>query len=461
MVHRQLFIIFLVLSATLSQTTNEASVDTLKREVFKNPYKLERHEHLIKVLINQDQYDEAQEYIDKALTLFNKPVSLLSLKASVYIQQKKIEQAVTTYLDLYKRIPNSITIPYNLGWCFSILHRHDIAIKYYRKALSLDPDYEFAHLGISKAYLAVGDYENAWPHFEWRMANFKKYKAQTDVAAMRIEDFVGKRVLIRAEWGLGDMMHFIRFTKELKKIGATQIIVQSFDPLVPLFSLCDYIDIVFTKEQTPPPFDIQIPMMSLPYVLNTRLDTIPTDFPYLKADGGLVEKWRPFFEKDDTIKIGLCWGAKKIFIEEQPYTRRSIPLKMFSILAEIPNVTFYSLQKIFDTDQLHDLPDYFKVHDFGDDFDETNGRFMDTAAVMHHLDLIISVDTSVIHLAGNLNKKPIWVLLPYSAAWWWLYERTDTPWYQNMRFYRQPKPNDWSSVFNEVKKSLQQFVKKA
>ena len=460
MTHPHRLIVFLLLSCTVLHSASEISVDTLKQEIFKNPYKIEKHEHLIKVLIGQEQYDEAEECIDKALTLFNKPISLLGLRAAVYIQQKKIEKAATTYLELNKRVPNSMTIPYNLGWCLSILHQHDVAITYYLKALSRDPDHGFAHLGISKAYLAVGDYENAWPHFEWRMANFKRYKASTDVSAMRIEDFVGKRVLIRAEWGLGDMMHFVRFAKELKKIGATKIIVQSFEPLVPLFSLCDYIDEVFTKDQASPAFDIQIPMMSLPYVLNTRLETIPTDFPYLKADEHLVEAWRPFFEKDDTIKIGLCWGAKKIFLEEQPYTRRSIPLKMFAALADIPNVTFYSLQKVFDTDQLNDLPDHFKVHYFGPDFDETNGRFMDTAAVMHHLDLIISVDTSVIHLAGNLNKKPIWVLLPYSAAWWWLYERTDTPWYDNMRFYRQPKPNDWHSAFNEVKKSLQQFVEK-
>lgn len=458
MIHIHSLLISIITLFLTSNYTYSITVETLKQNIFKNPYKLEAHEHLIKVLIEQSQYDEATHYMEKALQLFNKPTSLLSLHAMLYIKQKKIEQATQTYLELYKKLPNNIIIPYNLGWCLSILHKHNIAIHYYLKALALDPDYEFAHLGIAKAYLAVGDYENAWPHFEWRMANFKRYKAHTNVAAMSLDDFIGKKVLIQAEWGLGDMMHFLRFVKELKKIGAQKIIVQTFEPLVPLFSRCDYIDVVFTKEQIPPPFDIQIPMMSLPYVLKTRLDTIPQEFPYLHADEILVESWRSFFEKDSTIKIGLCWGAKKIFFEEQPYTRRSIPLNEFAVLSEIDNVSFYSLQKIYDTDQLDTLPSYFTVHDFGPDFDEVNGRFMDTAAVMHHLDLIISVDTSVIHLAGNLYKKPIWVLLPYSAAWWWLYDRTDTPWYLNMTLYRQPKPYDWKSVFQKVKHDLKKFV---
>jgi len=457
---RVVLTVLLCLGATLASpaSADQPSLTKLRQELLRNPYKIEHHEHFIRRLAQEGQYDEAIEYINKALTLFNQPTSLLHLAAFIHIQQKQVEKATSIYLELYKRTPSNHIIPYNLGWCLSILHHHDLAVKYYQKALELDPDYSYAHLGISKAYLAVGDYTHAWPHFEYRMANFDKYKAHTDVSQMTIEDFIGKRVLIRAEWGLGDMMQYVRFVKELKKSGAAHITVQTFDALIPLFSRCEYIDHVVAKDHPVPAFDIQIPMMSLTYLFGTTLDTIPTEFPYLHADQALVESWRPFFEKDTTIKVGLCWGAKKIFLEDHPYTRRSIPLELFAPLAEVPNVTFYSLQKVFDTDQLAHLPDYFKVHDFGPDFDETNGRFMDTAAVMHHLDLIISVDTSVIHLAGNLNKKPLWVLLPYSAAWWWLYDRSDTPWYHNMRFYRQPEPLNWHAVFETVKKELHTFV---
>lgn len=454
--HHMRFIMLLMLHTALLYST--ATLDRLRHEVFKDPYKIERHEHLIKVLINEELFDEAQECIKHALKLFNQPISILMLQANLYLQQKKVEHAASLYLELHKKIPNNKFILHNIGWSLSLMRKHAHAIPYYLKSLKIDPEYDYSHLGIAKAYIAIGEYEKAWPHFERRMANFRTYKSHTDVSKMRIEDFIGKRVLIRAEWGLGDMMHFLRFAKELKKIGAREVIVQTFEPLVPLFSMCDYIDHVFCSGQVPPPFDIQIPMMSLTYLFNTTLNTIPQDFPYLHADPYLIEEWRPFFEKDTTIKIGLCWGAKKIFLEDHPYTRRSIPLKQFAMLADIPNVSFYSLQKVYDTDQLDQLPAHFKVHDFGPDFDEANGRFMDTAAVMNHLDIIVSVDTSIIHLAGNLAKTPVWVLLPYNAAWWWLYDRSDSPWYPTMRFFRQPKPHDWDSAFIQLKNALKLFV---
>jgi len=436
-------------------------LDALKREVFKNPYKIEAHEHLIKTLMHEQQYAEAENYLNEALQLFNKPASLIGLKAALHVHNNQIEQATACYLELYKYNQESIALPYNIGWCLSVLHRHDIAIHYYLKALSLDPEYDFAHLGISKAYLAVGECQKAWPHFERRMAHYKKYVERINVAAMTLNDIIGKRVLVLTEWGLGDMIQYLRFTKELKKAGAAQVIVQAHEPLVPLFSMCDYIDAVITPQQIPPAHDIQIPMMSLTYLFNTSLETIPRDFPYLKARTDLIEAWKPLFKDKSKIHVGLCWGAKKIFLEDHPYTRRSIPLNMFAALAEIPNVIFYSLQKVYDTEQLQNLPEHFKVHDFGPNFDEQNGRFMDTAALLggdETLDLIISVDTSVIHLAGNLAKKPVWVLLPYSAAWWWLYDRTDTVWYPTMRFFRQQRPLEWGPVFEDVKKALEQFV---
>jgi len=454
---RLLYALILITNTILYAGTN-TSIKRLEQELFSSPYKIDRYEHLIKVLISEQKYEEAEKYIHKALELFNQPISILNLQAHLYTQQKKIEQAAALYLQIYKRIPHNKHIPYNIGWCLSLLRQHARAIPYYLKALDLDSEYDYAHLGIAKAYIATGNYTRAWPHFERRMANYKKYVERINVAHMSLNDIVGKRVLVRAEWGLGDMMQFVRFTKELKKHGAAQVIVQAFKPLAPLFSMCDYIDTVVTDGQHIPPYDIQIPMMSLPLLFNTTLNTIPHDFPYLQADPSLVQKWQTFFSKDTTIKVGLCWGAKKIFLEDHPYTRRSIPLTMFSLLAGIPDVTFYSLQKIDDVDQLNDLPQSFKVHALGPDFDETHGRFMDTAAVMHNLDLIISVDTSVIHLAGNLDTTPVWALLPYNAAWWWLYDHTDTPWYNNMRFFRQPRPHDWHSAFMDVKKTLEKFV---
>ena len=259
------------------------------------------------------------------------------------------------------------------------------------------------------------------------------------------------------EWGLGDMMQFIRYARLIKSYGAT-ITVQTFKPLIPLFKLCPFLDDIISFDDYQPFATIRIPMLSLPMIFDTTLQTIPTDIPYLQADKQLTQQWQQTLANDKNFKIGICWHAKPIYLEDHKHTRRSIPLTDFIPLSFVPGISFYNLQKIHGTDELNDLPYYFKVHDFGDALDTQNGNFMDSAALIKNLDLVISADTSIVHLAGALGV-PTWVALPYTAEWRWLQNRSDTPWYPTVQLFRQTIPGDWSTVIQEIKDKLQATVR--
>ncbi|MDR3550798.1 MAG: glycosyltransferase family 9 protein, partial [Candidatus Babeliales bacterium] len=274
----------------------------------------------------------------------------------------------------------------------------------------------------------------------------------------------GKRVLIRAEWGLGDMIQFMRYAKILKHAGAT-VILQAFDPLLQLFKRCDFLDGVIGQHDSIPPVDIHIPLLSLPLICGTILETIPADIPYIFADPILIDYWHEKLKSDENLKVGICWHSKPIYIEDHMFTRRSIALEEFIPLA-LEHVSFYSLQKEFGTDEIQKIASSpLAVATFDDDFDVSHGRFSDTAAVIMNMDLVITADTSIVHVAGALGKQ-VWVLLPYAAEWRWLPSHpkyahsSSTPWYPNMRLFRQTTPGDWTAVIHEVRQALIKLVKK-
>jgi len=252
------------------------------------------------------------------------------------------------------------------------------------------------------------------------------------------------------------MMQFIRYAKCVKELGAT-VLINIHAPLMKLFTLCDFIDQLSPRGSKHPTIDIKIPIMSLPFIFNTTLETVPADIPYLYADEHLIKFWKEKITQDKNFKIGLAWVSKSKHLEKNYLTRRSVPLKNFAPLAELHNVSFYSLQKTDGLDQLSNLPQNFTVKSFGPDFDNTNGRFMDTAALIMNLDLVITSDTSIAHLAGALGKET-WILLPYVAEWRWMQERNTTPWYPNARLFRQKKHSDWTHVIQAIKEELQKII---
>ncbi len=255
-------------------------------------------------------------------------------------------------------------------------------------------------------------------------------------------------MLLHTDQGLGDTLQFIRFVALVKQ-RVNRVILRCPTRLMPLLQSYEGIDELVSAELPPPVCDAEAYLTSLPGPLAITLENLPRSVPYLRADERLVEKWRGKLP-NGKIKIGIAWQGNPIFKLDRT---RSIPLAEFAPLAEVPGVELISLQKGFGAEQLAAMRDRLNVFDFGPGIDESTGVMMDTAAIMMHLDLVITSDTSIAHLAGALGV-PVWVALPFVAEWRWLLDRTDSLWYPTMRLFRQKQAGDWARVFAEIKAAL-------
>jgi len=251
-------------------------------------------------------------------------------------------------------------------------------------------------------------------------------------------------LFLYSEQGVGDIIVFIRYVKVLST-ETTQIIVECPKSLHRLFSTIPEINVLVTKESKLPPFDYYAPLLSLPGILNTSLKTIPANIPYLFADDHFIS---PIVTQPKVFKIGIVWAGNPAQKDDK---KRSIDFSCFSAITHIPNTKFYSLQF---GERRGDLSQYNFSNNIID-LSQSINDYADTAAIIKQLDLIITVCTSIAHLAGAMGK-PVWVLLSSSAYWLWLLERDDSPWYPTMRLFRQKERGNWVTVFNEVRQALEQ-----
>ena len=244
---------------------------------------------------------------------------------------------------------------------------------------------------------------------------------------------------------LGDTIQFIRYAPLVAEFGG-KVIVECQEPLVRLISTVPGIHKIVALGETLPQFDVHAPLLSLPYILGTTLETIPVSNSYLKA----LESVKIKLDSLAKLNVGIVWSGNP---ENPDNQKRSCSLKDFLDILDIPDLNFYSLQKGIASHELNDIPDSITVNDISSQLQD----FADTAAVVEQLDLIITVDTSVAHLAGALGKQ-VWLLLCYNPDWRWLLNREDSPWYPTMRLFRQPNPGNWSAVFTRVHNTLLDLI---
>jgi hypothetical protein len=244
------------------------------------------------------------------------------------------------------------------------------------------------------------------------------------------------------EQGLGDMIQFIRYAPLVK---GGRVVVECPGTLVPLFSSCPGIDRLVAEGDALPEYDVHLPLLSLPHRLGTTLATVPADVPYLAAPAERIERWRAAVAAVEGFKVGVVWQGNRLYQWDR---HRSVPLAAFAPLARLPGVRLVSLQKGHGTEQLREAGRGFPVTELAGEMDE-GGVFLDTAAVMKHLDLVVAADTAVAHLAGALGV-PVWLALSAISDWRWLTKREDSPWYPTMRLFRQTTLGEWGSVFGRM-----------
>jgi hypothetical protein len=320
--------------------------------------------------------------------------------------------------------------------------------------LQLIPDFAEAFNNRGMLRLLLGRYRDGWLDHEWRWqaGDTLSTRPNINARAWQGENLTGRRIAIYVEQGLGDVIHFARYLPLLVQRGAN---VTFFVPenlirlLRPPTSQMEVASSIDDRE----PFDFQCALMSLPLWFGTEVSSVPSEVPYLSAEKALIARWKKKIAGRG-FKIGIAWqGAPAGAIDQG----RSIPLAEFVPLSRLPGVRLISLQKTHGLDQLAGLPADSTIEILSDGFDEGGDAFVDTAAIMSNLDLIITSDTSIAHLAGALGR-PTWVALKYVPDWRWLLNRDDSPWYPTLRLFRQQTPGDWNFVFAKIAQELRSLM---
>jgi hypothetical protein len=376
--------------------------------------------------------------------------------------QGQYDEAIACFEESLRLRPDSHEALDNLGSTLARQGKWKEALSLYEQALRLKPDYPEARRNRSFAWLAQGDFERGWPEYEWRL-KCRKHRGVT-FGRLRWDghDLAGKTILLHAEQGLGDSLQFIRFAPLVKLLGGPEILFYSPAPLARLSARCPGVDRVFTDGSRLPDFDVHASLMSLPALLGTTLASLPRTVPYLSADRETIDKWRPVVERafsggsssssPPPMRIGIAWQGNPLNRVDR---WRSYPLAELALLAELPGVRLISLQRGDGTDQLRKLAGRFSVAELNGDIQglEADLDFLDTAAVMSQLDLVVTPETAVAHLAGSLGVE-VWVALSHVGDWRWQLDQDASPWYPTMRLFRQPRPGDWEDVFQRMADTL-------
>jgi Tfp pilus assembly protein PilF len=435
------------LGMTLAQMgrTDEAIAE-YQSAINLSPRLAQVHNNLGNALLTKRQTDRAILAFEEALAIRpDYPDAMMNLAVALkvthedYRARKLLERALDLRPDFFEALLN-----YGQSLCDE--HQFKQAIEIFRKAVALRPQDPSAHFHLSGVLLLTGDFSQGWLEYEWRTKRHDEQCRKLDASRAHWsgEDPAGKRILIHAEQGAGDTIQFSRLVTALAQRGA-EVILACPPQLLRLLRTLDGVSQLITNTQQWREFDFQCYLLSLPLLLNLKLDTIPTRVPYLRAQADSIEFWRNRLSPLGPVKkIGLAWAGNPDHTNDH---NRSIPLAKFAPLAQAPGVHFICLQKGNGSEQ--PPPAGLKlINHTSEIFD-----YADTAGLIANLDLVIAADTSVAHLAGALGK-PVWTLLPFNPDLRWMLQRTDSPWYPTMRLFRQPHLADWDSPISAVTQKL-------
>ena len=405
--------------------------------------------HLLGLVAHQTGHSEqAIELIGRAIAARGNVAEFHNNLGEAYRTLGRFDEAIAAYEQAIRLAPAFAEAHNNLGTAYQSEGRTDDALASFERAIAARPDYANAHYNRARAWLGQGNFAAGWPEYEWRWKRDEFRRAPLAEPEWDGSPLDGRRLLVRAEQGYGDTLQFIRYVPLLQAQGG-DVLVEVQPELVELLTQSGIGPLV---PQGAPlgEFDVHASLLSLPGLLRTTLDTIPAGVPYVAASEKLVEQWARRLRGVRPIRVGVNWQGNPQFIHDP---LRSIPLHSFAALARVPNVRLVSLQRVRGLEQLASVSGQFEVVDLRPEYDLEDGAFLNAAAVMSNLDLVVTSDTAVAHLAGAMAIG-VWVVLPGSADWRWLQHRTDSPWYPTMRLFRQSQRGDWSSVMAQVAEAL-------
>ena len=405
----------------------------------------EAHNNLGVVLQDQRRIVEAEACFREAIQLTpDYPEAHNNLGNALQDQGWYVE-AIEAYRQALHHRPGYLDALKHLGNAFRALGRVDEAMACYDTGLRLAPDHILLHQARAMVWIQEGDFERGWAECEWRLRGKHLPVPAFTQPVWDGSPLGGRTILVYAEQGLGDTLQFLRYMPLIAARGG-RVVLACAPSLVRIARSCPGVVKVVAEWSLVQDFACCAPLLSLPHIFRSRLETIPADVPYLAADEGLIARWRAELSAADGFKVGVVWQGNPGHSKDY---ERSFPLEALAEVARVPGVRLFSLQKNYGLEQLASFSARFAVSDLGPRLEDLS----DTAAAMHGLDLVISADSSPAHLAGALGI-PVWVALPFTADWRWMRGRDDSPWYPTMRLFRQPAYGDWSGVFAAMARAL-------
>lgn len=446
--------------ALLTLERHQEALDGLDRALGLAPDRFGIHFHRGVTLGLLERHTEALASFDRALALDGRAAEALNNRGAELAFLGRQEEALEAFSRAHAVRPDYVEPCINAGNVLKNLGRFPEALAQFDRALATQPDHAPAMWSKSLLQLSLGKYEEGWSLYEsrLRLEQLREYRRRFSIPRWTgTEELAGKRIFVHSEQGLGDALQFCRFIPILEAMGA-DVVFEVSPTLYPLARSLRFGGTLMRQgEALPQDLDYYSPLLSLPLALRTRADSIPAAAPYLMADEAAVRAWRERLSALPGRKIGLNWQGYAL-AEKQAWIRgRSFALSCAAPLAQLPGITLISLQKGEAAKQRSEVEFGEKLTQLTDPLDTGAEALMETAALISALDLMITSDTSVAHLAGALGA-PVWVALHNVPDWRWLLDRTDSPWYPSMRLFRQHSAGDWARLFERISLELALFA---
>jgi len=388
------------------------------------------------------RYPEALASLDRAVELEPRYAEAFTNRANVLKDMERFEDAIESYdrgLAIRADQPDAWN---NRGLALQRMTRFDEALRSFDQAIELAPKHAEHRFNRAYLLLLLGSFADGWREYEWRRKQKGWSQGRFPGAEWRGEEIGGKQLFVYAEQGLGDCLMFARFVRSISERGA-KVLLGAPARMHAVLERLDGVTAVIPAGASLPQFDLHIPLMSVPRLIDFTPNSVPANVPYLSSDPARTGHWAARLPTN-RFRVGIAWHGTDV--------ERAIPLEAFSPLARVPGTALISLQKGAGSEQL-DARAELGLVTLGADFDSGPDAFLDTAAVMMNLDLIVTADTAVAHLAGALGR-PVWIALRPVPDWRWLLERDDSPWYPTARLFRQHTEGDWQEVFARMSVEL-------
>lgn len=429
------------------------AIELIRRSITVRPGVPFYYKNLGSALTAAGRFIEAVEAFERGIELQPNDAAGHHSLGVAYEKLYDYDRARAAYRRAIELDPNHAPSYFNLGVIAEYHGEYDESLRLLDKAIALKPDYALARTSRATGLLRLERFEEGWREYEWRwrLPQFRPDMPDPRRPIWNGEALNGRTVLLRCEQGMGDTIQFVRYAPLVKERGAGKVILLSQPALVQLMQRAAGVDEVVGQGTAMPSYDVQVPLLSLPRIFNTDIQTIPANVPYLFAEPERITAWREKLAGDPDVKVGLVWSSNP----GHPLSRfRTTTLSSFAPLAQAPAITFYSLQKGAPANQTASPPAGMTLVDRTAELTD----FAETAALLENLDLVVTVDTAVAHLAGAMGRKTF-TIVPFLSDFRWFLNRDEPPWYPTMRLFRLRSMYGWDEAIARAAEALKDFVR--